>query len=132
MDRVERFAEISVARGCAFAGLAIVTMMVGFLATPVTALKFGGIAGLLVAAVLLLKASRAHVKPYYNTELWLMLNPGERPVREIAQQVIGGALKEAYLRFAWRFAIGACGLLVLALLLALLAAGTRHPPELIG
>ena len=129
MEQVERYAELSVARGCAFAALAIVTMMVGFMATPVSALKFGGIAGLLVSAVLLLKASRAHVKPYHSTELWLMLNPGERPVRETAQQVIGAALKAAYLQFAWRFAVGASALLGLALLLALIAAGTWHPAE---
>ena len=73
MDRLDQLATISVARGVAFAGLAIICMMIGFAGHLPAFLKAGGIGFLLVAAVLILKAGTAEKTASKRTELWLML-----------------------------------------------------------
>jgi hypothetical protein len=50
--------------------------------------------------VLLLKARHAPSLGYRRTELWLMLEPHERPPETCAQQVISTARQGALLRFA--------------------------------
>jgi hypothetical protein len=69
---------------------------------------------LLVAAVLLLRAELAGRRPYKRTEVWLMLEKSERPPPAVAQQVIGSALRQVYVRFALRFATGAVALIAMA------------------
>ena len=49
-----------------------------------------------------------------RTELWLMLEPAERPQPAIAQAIIGSARREALLVFALRAAWLSAGLLSLA------------------
>lgn len=124
MDRIEHLAEISVARGCAFAALAIFTLTVGLLGMPAMALKTAGGAALLTAVILWLKARLAQTRPYKRTELWLMLKPAERPGPAVAQTVIGRALRECYLKFALRFSTGASVLLALGLVVGWGQAGT--------
>jgi hypothetical protein len=115
-ERIEALADLSVARGCAFACLAIMTMMIGFLGDPALALRAGAVMALLVAAVLLLKSELAGSRNYKRTEVWLMLEKHERPRAADAQQIIGRVLKLAYARFARRFAIGGVLLAVAAAL----------------
>lgn len=98
--RIEAKAELSVARGCGFGGVAIVTMMIGMITQPALSLLLGGISALLTCFILLLKANFAHIVSYKRTEVWLMLDKTERPQAEVAQQVIGTVLKDVYLRFA--------------------------------
>lgn len=124
MDRIEHLAEISVARGCAFAALAIFTMTIGLLGMPAIALKTAGGAALLTAVILWLKARLAKTRPYKRTELWLMLKPAERPAPAIAQTVIARALRECYLKFAYRFSAGAGVLLALGLIVGWSQSGT--------
>ncbi|MEZ5926291.1 MAG: hypothetical protein R3D57_18120 [Hyphomicrobiaceae bacterium] len=127
MDRIARLAEISVARGCGFGALAIFTMTVGLLGMPGTALKLAGAASLLTTAVLLFKAATALTRPYKHTELWLMLDPADRPASSIAQTVIGRALRDCYLKFAYRFAAGSGLLLTLGLVVSLALEGVHAP-----
>lgn len=101
MDPVVRHtAFMSTARGCGFAVLAIVTAMFGLVGTPVLSLKFGGLAFLLTAAILILKAWQAPQRPYKKTELWLLLPEDRRPQAHFAQAVIAAARTEAFYRFA--------------------------------
>jgi hypothetical protein len=100
LRRIERLAEISVARGCGFAGLAIFTFMVGLLGYPKLAFQSGGILTLIACLVLLGRGLQAPSRPYNRTEVWIMLEPGDRPRSVTAQKVIGVALREVYLRFA--------------------------------
>ena len=100
LDQIERQARLSVARGCGFAALAILTFFVGLSSEPGLAFKSAGVLALLTAAVLLIKARIAPRRPYKRTELWVMLKPDERPQEAIAQQVIGTVLRETYLFFA--------------------------------
>lgn len=125
LDRIEKFAELSVGRACGFACIAISCFMLGFSPNPPLALKTGGLLTLLTAAVLAIKARNAPARPYKHTELWVMLPRDIRPPDNIAQQLIGGILADVYLRFARHAAVLACLLLASALLTALLGLGTQ-------
>jgi hypothetical protein len=93
-------AFVSVARGCAFAGLATLTTMVGLSGDPAVALRFGGHAFLLTSFILIAMALRAPQKSYKRTEVWLLLDRQRRPPPAIAQQVIGAARRETLAQFA--------------------------------
>jgi hypothetical protein len=101
LERLEKLAALSVARGVGFAGLAIVCMMIGFAGHLPAFLKAGGIGFLLVTAVLILKAQVAPATAYKRTELWLMLEEHERPPGELAQRLIATARQNALYRFAY-------------------------------
>ncbi len=105
IDRIEHLAHISVARGCGFAALGILTFFIGMSPDLVAAFKSAGYLTLLACAVLLLKAGFAPRQHYRRTELWVMLKPDERPDASIAQRLISTVLREAYLRFAKQAAI---------------------------
>lgn len=109
--RINSLARLSVARGCGFGMVAIITMMVGLSDEMPQSLQAGGYAMLLMCMVLLLKAFFADHRPYKNTELWLLLDPADRPREQIAQKLLGEALREAFLLFAKRSALGAAALL---------------------
>ncbi len=123
MDRFEYLARVSVARACGFGSVAILTLMVGLSDRMHVALKAGGYATLLMAAILVLKAWRAGEKPYKRTELWLMLEPTERPRASVAQRVLGGVLRDAFLLFAYRSTAVAVVFLVGSVLLAMIRSG---------
>lgn len=121
LERIENLANLSVARGCGFAMIAIATTMIGLSFDPHQCLDTGAILSLVTALVLIIKANRAYHVPYEATELWLMLRTGERPSAAIAQQMVARALRAAYHRFALYFAYGAAGLLILDLAVSLLS-----------
>jgi hypothetical protein len=111
LQRIEHTAQISVARACGFAALAIATFMVGLSGDIATSLRAGGILSLVTSVILLLKAWQAARRPYKHTELWLMLAPQDRPNSAIAQQIIGTVLRETFLYFALHAALAAAMLL---------------------
>ena len=100
LQKIEEVAEISVARGCGFAALAILTLMIGLSWDMMLASKVGGGLVLLVCMVLIVRARGALRQPVRNTELWMMLDACERPDPAVAQRVLGAALRTCYLRFA--------------------------------
>lgn len=116
MNKIEQLAYASIARGCGFVLLAIGTFMLGLSGDFAIALRAGGYLCLVMCLVLLLMAWRASLKPYNRTELWLLLEPGERPKPTVAQTVISTARREACLTFALRSAWLTAGLLVMAVL----------------
>jgi hypothetical protein len=59
MQEIDRAAEISVARGCGFATLATLTMLVGFWHDPHVAVQIAGGMFLLIAAILSKRSGRA-------------------------------------------------------------------------
>jgi hypothetical protein len=115
MDKLEHLAELSVARGCGYGGLAILTFMVGLSWDMVLATKVGGLLVLLVSMILVVKAELSPIRPHRRTELWLMLDHGDRPNEAIAQRVIGAVLRGCYLRFALHSAVLAALLLAMSL-----------------
>lgn len=118
-ERLNQLATISVARGVGFAGLAIICMMVGFSGNPHALLKAGGLGALLVTAVLVMKARAAPQFRYRRTEVWLMLEPHERPPEAYAQRMIAAAREAALFRFAQASAATAVGFLTCATLVKL-------------
>jgi hypothetical protein len=124
MHRLEELAWVSVARGCGFAALAIFTFMVGLSGNMPMAFKAGGILTLITSLILLVKGLHAPQRFYKHTEVWLMLEPSDRPHAAIAQTLIGQALRRTYLTFALHTALLACGFFVASLILALFLAGT--------
>lgn len=116
MHKIEELAHASVARGCGFAMLAIATFMIGLSAEFALALRAGGYSCLLMCLILMVMGWRAESVPYKRTELWLMLEPSERPQPASAQSIISTARREAFLEFALRSAWLAAALLVMAVL----------------
>jgi hypothetical protein len=109
--RLRLLAEISTARGCGFAGLATLCLMIGLSANLAATLKAGGYSALLVMSVLLLMAQRAPSKPFRHTEVWLMLDDAERPPEPLAQRLLAGIRRAVFLRFAAYHAVAAVLLL---------------------
>ncbi len=118
--RLNDMANLAVARACGFAALAIFCFMIGTAGYPVIALKTGSVGMMLCAAVLLIKAQFSERKPYKRTELWLLLEPGERPDTRFAQQLIGSTMREVYVRFARYFSVAGIGCFAAAILLQLI------------
>jgi hypothetical protein len=116
-SRLNELALLSVSRACGFAGLGIFCFMVGLAGYPVVALNSGAILMMATAAILVIKAELSPRTPYTRTELWIILEPHERPGAEFAQQLIGNTLRGIFMRFARYFARGGvfCFLVALAL-----------------
>jgi len=123
MDAVERAAFLSVGRACGFGALAIFCFVVGLSYDLNLATRVGGVLCLIMTVTLLMRGGSAKTRPYKRTETWLMLEASERPSANIAQQVIGGALREAYFWYARSTAIVTVLLLAVTVALPLLASG---------
>lgn len=119
LNRIEQQAEVSVGRACGFAAVAVVTFMVGLSGDVLLSMKAGGFLVLITALVLVLKAWHSPHQYYKHTELWLLLNENERPQAAIAQQVIGGVLRQVYFRFALHAASISALLLLAAMIYGL-------------
>jgi hypothetical protein len=109
--RLRLLAEISTARGCGFAGLATLCLMIGLSANLASTLKAGGYCALMVMSVLLLMAQRAPTKPFRQTEVWLMLDDADRPPEPLAQRLLSTVRRAVFLRFAAYHAVAAALLL---------------------
>ncbi len=106
---LERAAEQSVARGVGFAALGIAMTVAGLAGDPVLSLRTGAALTLLLWAILRLKALRAPRAPYKRTEVWLLLEPRPTWSADVAQRLIGRALKatlERYARFVLLVSLG--------------------------
>lgn len=112
MDAIENAAFVSVGRAAGFAGLAIITLMLGLSFDPPLATRTGGLIGMVVVALLVLYGWRALNRPYARTEAWLILPKDRRPPAGIAQRIIGRTLRETAFWFAGRAAVISSFLLV--------------------
>lgn len=115
-QRVRRLVVHSIGRGCFFAALAIWCVMIGLISQPSQALRAGAILSLLVSCTLLLKGQTARERPFKRTEVWILLDRKLEVSPDIAQRLIGNALRETYLRYAAYAGLFAAGFLLLALL----------------
>jgi hypothetical protein len=104
-EHVRRYAFLSVARGCGFGALTIVTAMAGSAFDLAIALKVCGFGFLLMCFVLIIKAARADQVPMKRTEVWIMMEPAERPPEKLAAVWIAAARREALYRFAHASAV---------------------------
>lgn len=120
MDAIRTAAFISVGRACGFAGLGILCLMLGLSFEPVMATQAGGVTGLGLAAILTVFGLHARQRSYLHTETWLILAKADRPPSDIAQQVIGEALRDTYLWFTARALAGSILLLAASLTVKLI------------
>jgi hypothetical protein len=121
MDRFEELANLSIRRGCGFALLAIVTAVTGMAGEPLLAVRSAAILTTLMGVILALKAYNAPTRSYRRTELWIMLDRRHSVdlPRERAQELIGGILREAYVRHAEIAGFAALALWMLTLTMTL-------------
>ena len=119
MEHMRRIAYETVLRACGFASLAIFCVMIGMSFMPKLAFQAGGFLTTLMCAVLILKAYEARTKHYRRTEMWLYLEPDERPPAAYAQWASATVLRETYLRFALWTSVIAIAMWSIALLLPL-------------
>lgn len=110
MTEVERAAERSIGRGVGFGALAIALTVAGLAGYPQLALRSGACLALLMWAILKLKALRAPRRPYRKTEVWLILDRRPDWSAEVAQRLIGEALRAALDRYARYVLAAALGL----------------------
>lgn len=123
LDRIRRAAVQSVARGCAFAMLAIGMVMFGLISWPILAFKSGAILTSIMLAVLALRAEVAPYQDYRRTETWLLMGQRHALPESHAGRAILGILRETYRRFALYAAVFAVTCWVFAFV-----AGLVQPP----
>ena len=99
-SKVDEKANESVGRAVGFSALGIGFIGMGLSFDPVMAAKSVAILTTLLALTLMALAERALHKRVSETETWVLLEQHERPPREAAQQIIGGAIRYAQLRYA--------------------------------
>jgi O-antigen/teichoic acid export membrane protein len=116
-DDIRRYAELSVRRGCGFALMAIVTAMVGFSGEPWIAVRSGAVFVVIAALVLFWRGWTARHRNYRHTEVWLMIEDAPALPRDRLQDMIGGALADAYFAHARLAAYVALAMVVIALAL---------------
>ncbi len=120
LDRIRACARHSIGRGFLFALLAILTTMAGMIGWPLAAMRLGALLGMLMAAILVLRAAHAPRRPYRRTETWVLLGRRLELPEPLAQRAISGILVETYWRFADLSAALAFGLWVCLFALAAL------------
>jgi hypothetical protein len=119
MDPLRQAAYVSIGRACGFGSLAILCFMVGLSFDPSLAARTGGILGLVMTGVLIVKARLAERVPYRRTETWLILAESDRPPPAVVQSLVGAVLRDVFLEFARYTAIAAVLMLLAAILLAI-------------
>lgn len=125
MEQLRRLAFLSIGRACGFAGFAILCVMIGLSYDPLMAARVGGIFTTMMTVILLIKARLALTRDVCRTEMWLMLEDGERPAREYAQWAGATVLRDSYLWFA-QYAAGV-SIVLWSLALVLSFAGALAP-----
>ena len=96
VETIRVFADLSIRRGCGFALLGVSCVMFGFAFDLRLAFHAGAVLVGAVAVVLWLKSLFAPRKPYFRTELWIMLPERPRMGKPELQRLIGGVLAERY------------------------------------
>ena len=110
VETIRIFADFSIRRGCGFVLLAISCVMLSFSFDLRQAFHAGAILVALLAVALWIKSLLAPRRPYFKTEVWIMLPERPRLGKPELQRLIGGILAE---RFWWhaKAAAGISGLL---------------------
>jgi hypothetical protein len=118
-DLIRRLADLSIARGCGFAALAVACIMISLAGNIGSVFRAGGIGCLLTAMALILKAHYASPETFKQTEVWIMLDKRERPAEDLAAQWITEARRLALLTWANRMAWASAVMLAAAALVTM-------------
>lgn len=114
MDRIEYLADLTVKRGCAFALLAIGTVMLGLSYDLMLCFKSGAILLALHGSVLGIFAYNAPRWNHRATELWTLLNRGADLPPGYPPELLLEVLRKTYTRYAEYSGIVALLLIVAA------------------
>jgi hypothetical protein len=98
VETIRVFADFSIRRGCGFVLLGISCVMLSFAFDLQRAFHAGAIMVALLAIALWIKSLLAPRRPYFRTELWVMLPERPKLGKPELQRLIGGVLAE---RFWW-------------------------------
>jgi len=96
----ERYAQFTLARDAGFFAVAAVTLMLAFSFEPALALDLGASVALVFAIVQVLRVSRLTEERFRHSEVWLALQPDERPAGEHGLRFALTTLQDQMLRFA--------------------------------
>lgn len=100
MNRVDYLAEISIARGCGFAVLAIIVTMCGMAGDLELCLKVGAGLSMLLGIVLAWRAWHAPRRDPRQTEVYLMLDKGRDLPESYPLPQINETLRRIYVKYA--------------------------------
>lgn len=98
IETIRILADFSIRRACGFAMLGICCVMFAFAFDLRQAFHVGAILVAMMAVVLWLKGLRAPHKPYFKTELWILLPERPRMGKPELQRLVGGIMAD---RFWW-------------------------------
>jgi hypothetical protein len=98
VETIRLFADFSIRRGCGFALLGISCVMLSFAFDLQRAFHAGAILVALLSIALWVKSLLARRRPYFRTEVWIMLPDRPKLGKPELQRLIGGILAE---RFWW-------------------------------
>jgi hypothetical protein len=110
MDPFRRFAAFTLARDASCVAFTAAMLMLAFSFAPAVAFGIGANLALIFSIVLGLRALFLTDQRLLQTEVWRVLEPGERPQGEAEQQRARDELQELLLRFAKSAAALAIGL----------------------
>lgn len=101
MERLRACADKSIRRWCVYGLLAIAALMIGVTVDAQLATRDGALMAMLLWVFLCFKALRAPTDDYRQTEAWRLLDQKLEAVpMNRLQEVVGGTLRERYLRHA--------------------------------
>lgn len=109
MDRIRRLANLSVARGCAFALTGISVFVLGLSGEPSLAIRSAAILLTLLAVVLWHRGRFADDVHYRRREVWLLMGRSHDLPEDRLHRVISGVMREVYLTYARRIGAPAVG-----------------------
>ena len=124
MGAFRRFAFAAAARDAGFVALAAATLMLAFSFAPALSLSIGANIALAFAIFMILRAVCLRTDGIERTEVWLILQPQERPADDIGRRLARDELQDVLLRFA-RASAGAAIVLYGASLAVSLSADSR-------
>ena len=115
MTEIDRLARLSVLRASGFSGLAILMLMMGTAHDPAASLRYGAGGLVVLSLVMAFRAGRYHrLRRVEETEVWIMLAPGDRPPPRIARAAIVTAMRAQLIEKARWWAMLALCLLALS------------------
>jgi len=124
MGAFRRFAFAAAARDVGFVALAAATLMLAFSFAPALSLSIGANIALAFAIFMILRAVCLRTDAIERTEVWLILQPQERPAGDAGRSLARDELQDVLLRFA-RASAGAAIVLYGASLAVSLSADSR-------
>lgn len=119
MEEITKAAQLSVGRGVGFAALAISCVVMAVSFDLVLALKTAAGLAAILCGTLAMRGLNSLNRNFKRTEVWVLLDRKVSVSHEVAQRLIGGALRDAYYHNARLTGFTAAGLWVTGQILLL-------------